>query len=128
MGEAMRRRVERPGGDEDEDLTPRMVDADRDAQQEEAAEESDVERDDAEADRKDQANPASEHPTIDGCDARRVAVHELASPLHRRNGTPESERAQIRRASGPQLLLAGGERTIDGDVVHAASLRQAVRA
>src|SRR5207237_10260216 len=100
----------------------------RDAQQEETAEESEVERDGTEADRERQANPPSEHPAIDGCDARRVAVDELRAPLHRRDGAPESEHAQVGRLSGLQLLLAGGERAIDGDIVHAASLRPAVRA
>src|SRR5436190_4082374 len=128
MGETVRRHVERPRGDEHEELAPRMVDGDRDAKQQEAAEETEVERDDAEADRERQANPATEYPTIDAGDARRVATHALRVPLHRRDGAPEAERAQIRCFSRLQPLLARGERAVDAEVVHAASLRPAVRA
>src|SRR5437867_2803664 len=67
----------------------------------------------------------AERLTIDRGDARRIAVHEIASSLHRGDRPPESKGAKIRCFSRLQLLLARAERAIDRDLVHAASVARA---
>jgi len=122
MRQAMRRDIERARRDEHQDLAQRMVDADAGGEKQEAAEKSDIERDEAEAHRERQTNAAAEDRSIDLCDAGRKKVDQLAPSLHRGDCAPEAEDSQVRRPSGPELALGGRECALDLGVVHAASV------
>jgi hypothetical protein len=119
MRQTVHRDIESAGRGEDDELAPRMREPDREREQQQAAEERDVEHDDAERHGKDKANAPPERLAIDRRDACRVARDEVAAPLHGGDRSPEAEGAQIGRAARRQGLLRCCERSLDLRLVHA---------